>query len=147
MRIAIIIIFHLGKLWKAKFFILCDIIFPVRLQGKFEIDHGFVMSPQLISLRRFFRLQADLGEQKFPERNLRQQDTASNYVFATPSVTYKWPHSILQKKCSADWRTKEPFHSSHKNQFLNAPNCKSYFDFIGKTSKNYEMRVPEGLVQ
>ena len=25
---------------KAKFFILCDVIFLVRLQGKCEIDHG-----------------------------------------------------------------------------------------------------------
>ena len=36
-----IIISHLRKLWKAKFFILCDIIFLVRLQGKFEIDHSW----------------------------------------------------------------------------------------------------------
>ena len=28
------IIFHLSKLWKAKFFILCDVIFLLRLQGK-----------------------------------------------------------------------------------------------------------------
>ena len=39
-RIGSIIIFHLSKLWKAKFFILCDVIFLVRLQGKFEIDHS-----------------------------------------------------------------------------------------------------------
>ena len=25
---------------KAKFFILCDVIFLVRLQGKFELDHS-----------------------------------------------------------------------------------------------------------
>ena len=31
------IIFHLVK---AKFFIPCDVIFLVRLQGKFEIDHS-----------------------------------------------------------------------------------------------------------
>ena len=35
-RIGSIIIFHLSKLWKAKFFILCDVIFLVRLQRKFE---------------------------------------------------------------------------------------------------------------
>ena len=40
-RIGSIIIFHLSKLWKAKFFILCDVIFLVRLQGKFEIDHSW----------------------------------------------------------------------------------------------------------
>ena len=39
-RIGSIIIFHLNKLWKAKFFMLCDVIFPVSLQGKFEIDHS-----------------------------------------------------------------------------------------------------------
>ena len=34
-----IITFHLSyKLWKAKLFILCDVIFLVRLLGKFEID-------------------------------------------------------------------------------------------------------------
>ena len=34
------IIFHLSKLRKARFFILCDVIFLVRLLGKFEIDHS-----------------------------------------------------------------------------------------------------------
>ena len=36
MRIGSIIIFHLSTLWKAKFPILCDVIFLLRLQGKFE---------------------------------------------------------------------------------------------------------------
>ena len=36
-RIGSMIIFHLSKLWKGKFFILCDVIFLVRLQEKFEI--------------------------------------------------------------------------------------------------------------
>ena len=36
-RIGSIIIFHLSKRWKAKFSILCDVIFLVRLEGKFEI--------------------------------------------------------------------------------------------------------------
>ena len=40
-RIASIIIFHLSELRKAKFFILCDVIFLVRLQKKFEIDHSW----------------------------------------------------------------------------------------------------------
>ena len=40
-RIGSIIIFHLSKLWKAKFFILCDVIFLVRLQGKIEIVHSW----------------------------------------------------------------------------------------------------------
>ena len=35
------VIFHLSELWKAKFFILCDVIFLMRLQGKFEIDHSW----------------------------------------------------------------------------------------------------------
>ena len=39
-RISGIIIFHLSALWKAKFSILCDVIFLVRLQEKFEIDHS-----------------------------------------------------------------------------------------------------------
>ena len=37
MRISRTIIFHLSKLWKAKFFILCEVIFVVRLQEKIEI--------------------------------------------------------------------------------------------------------------
>ena len=37
----IILIFNLSKLWKATFFILCDVIFMVRLQEKFEIDHSW----------------------------------------------------------------------------------------------------------
>ena len=35
-------IFQRSKLWKAKFSILCDAIFLVRLQGKFDIDHSGV---------------------------------------------------------------------------------------------------------
>ena len=31
---------NLSKLWKAKFSILCDVIFLVRLQEKFDIDHS-----------------------------------------------------------------------------------------------------------
>ena len=42
-RTGSIIIFHLSKLWKAKFFVLCDVIFLLRLQGKFEIDHSWVL--------------------------------------------------------------------------------------------------------
>ena len=41
-RIGSIIIFHLSKLKKAnEFSILCDVIFLVRLQGKFGIDHSW----------------------------------------------------------------------------------------------------------
>ena len=36
-----IIIFHLSKLWKAEFSILCDVIFLVCLQGKFDIGHSW----------------------------------------------------------------------------------------------------------
>ena len=39
-RICIKIIFHLSKLWKAKFSLLCDVIFLVRLQRNFDIDHS-----------------------------------------------------------------------------------------------------------
>ena len=40
-RIGKLIISHLSELRKAKFFILCDVIFLVRLQEKFEIDHSW----------------------------------------------------------------------------------------------------------
>ena len=33
--------FHLNNLWKATFFILCDVIFLMRLEGKFEVDHSW----------------------------------------------------------------------------------------------------------
>ena len=39
-RICSIITFHLSKLWRVKFSILCDVIFLVRLQGNFDIDHS-----------------------------------------------------------------------------------------------------------
>ena len=39
-RICGIITFHLSKLWKVKFSILCDVIFLVTLQGNFDIDHS-----------------------------------------------------------------------------------------------------------
>ena len=38
LRIGSIIIFYLSKLWKAKFFILYELLFLVRPQGKFEVD-------------------------------------------------------------------------------------------------------------
>ena len=38
-RIGSTIICHLSNLWEAKFFMLCDVIFLVRLQGKSEVDH------------------------------------------------------------------------------------------------------------
>ena len=41
-------IFHLIKLWKAKFFILCDLIFLVRLQRKYEIDHSWEWNPLML---------------------------------------------------------------------------------------------------
>ena len=39
-----IITFHLSKLCKVKFSILCDVIFLVRLQGNFDIDQGKTLS-------------------------------------------------------------------------------------------------------
>ena len=40
-RIGSIIILHLSKRWKTKFFILCDAILLSMLQEKFEIDHSW----------------------------------------------------------------------------------------------------------
>ena len=61
-----IIIFHLSKLWKAKVFTLCDVIFLVRLQRKFEIDHmrklwfissaGEVAAPSQLAAPVVFRI-------------------------------------------------------------------------------------------
>ena len=44
-----IIIFHLSKLWKAKFFILWDVIFLVRAQEKFRIDHSWEWTPLFVT--------------------------------------------------------------------------------------------------
>ena len=38
-RIGSVSIFYLSKIWKAELSILRDVIFLVRLQGKFDIDH------------------------------------------------------------------------------------------------------------
>ena len=38
-RISSIIIFHLSKLWKAKFSIVCDVVYLVKMEEKFEYDH------------------------------------------------------------------------------------------------------------
>ena len=40
-RIDSMIIFHLSVWWKAKFFVMCDVTFLLRLQGKFDIDHSY----------------------------------------------------------------------------------------------------------
>ena len=48
-RIVRLIIFHLRKLWKAKFFILCHVIFLLRLQEKFEVDHSWEWLAGLLS--------------------------------------------------------------------------------------------------
>ena len=40
-RIGSVINFHLSKLWKAKFFTLCDVILLVQLQGKLDLDHSW----------------------------------------------------------------------------------------------------------
>ena len=49
------IIFHLSKLWKAKFSLLWDAIFLVRLEEEFHIDHSdiFIPFPQYPSLSTF----------------------------------------------------------------------------------------------
>ena len=39
-RIGSVIIIQLSELWKAKFFILCDLVFLVRVQAKLGIDHS-----------------------------------------------------------------------------------------------------------
>ena len=44
---------HLSKLWKARFLILGDVIFLVRLQEKFEIDHKGSTSQRACNSRTF----------------------------------------------------------------------------------------------
>ena len=51
-RICSIITFDLSKLWKVKFSILCDVIFLVRLQGNFDIDHSWEWKGSRIRLLR-----------------------------------------------------------------------------------------------
>ena len=51
-RIGSIIIFHLSKLWKVKFFILCDVILLVKLQGKFYLPPRLLESKRSQGKRR-----------------------------------------------------------------------------------------------
>ena len=56
------VIFHLSKLWKGTFSILCNVIFLVRLQGNFDIDHSYCM---LVLVQRLNVLQAKTNLQLF----------------------------------------------------------------------------------
>ena len=49
-RIGSITIFRLSELWKAMFFILCEVIFLMRPQGKFDIDHSRECLPLLVDV-------------------------------------------------------------------------------------------------
>ena len=64
-RMGSLITFYLSKLWKTKFFILCDVIFLVRLQGKFEIDHSWEWLLQQYS--HFFTCLFKWPLQEFPD--------------------------------------------------------------------------------
>ena len=48
-RIGSTIVSHLIKLWNVKFFLLCDVIFLVKLQGKFELDQSWKWKPDTIT--------------------------------------------------------------------------------------------------
>ena len=61
-RTGSIIIFHLSKLWKAKFFILCDITFLLRLLGEFETDHSM---PKKTTCHEIGRKFGFFGENNF----------------------------------------------------------------------------------
>ena len=63
-RIGSIIIRRLIKLWKAKFFIRCDVIFVVRLQEKFGIDHFGPTAPIITEFQSIRFLQMDSFRQK-----------------------------------------------------------------------------------
>ena len=78
-RIGSIIIFHLSKLWKAKFFILYDVIFLVRLPGKFEIDHSWEW----------------------------KADTQGKWIKTRVSMQWRWympPWRVWVCGCSPPWR-------------------------------------------
>ena len=75
-RICSIIIFHLSKLWKVKFSILCDVVFLVRLQGKFDIDHSWEWkgktSQYLASTGTFrYNLQCIVRNHRFCTRKMK----------------------------------------------------------------------------
>ena len=63
-RIGSIIIRRLIKLWKAKFFVRCDVIFVVRLQEKFGIDHFGPTAPIITEFQSIRFLQMDSFRQK-----------------------------------------------------------------------------------
>ena len=59
MRIGSKIIINLSKPWKGKFSILCDVIFLVRLQDNFELDHSYCL--ELLHLQPYA-----ISEQSLP---------------------------------------------------------------------------------
>ena len=125
LRIGSIILFHLSKLWKDKFFILCDVIFLVRLQGKFEVDRSLQTGPYC---NVFFGL-ADREQQELYEaakiiqnayrnykvaRNLRLHSLAA-WWWKAPSLSLCNHDNFLVARCdviSMNKRFKRPFWSS-----------------------------------
>ena len=68
--------FHLSTVWNTKFFILCDVISLVRLQGKFEVDSllgvkGWCPVYQLVWAEHYLmRALGLLGTEAFPGLHL-----------------------------------------------------------------------------
>ena len=96
-RIRSIITFHLSKLWKVKFSILCDVIFLVSLQGNFDIDHswewkGYCSIPYSILWNKYFKNKSLLTFSKYGKSGL--------YVFPFKASPWKlciekWQHKLL----------------------------------------------------
>ena len=101
-RICNIIIFHLNKLWKAKFSILCDVIFLVRLQGNFDIDHSGV--------KRLIRTwRSSSGEVITTESPLRCDRVHVYFLFCTIGST-RSAQRRRQQRLTTKWGSKISFH-------------------------------------
>ena len=79
-RVGSLIIFHLCKLWKAEFSILCDVKFLVRLHRKCEIDQSWQWKPM-----------GNAVESRVAHRN----DMAFDYV--------RWTHTERELELTFRW--------------------------------------------
>ena len=92
MRIGSIIILHLSELWRAKFFILFDVILLVRPQEKFEIDHHWELA--VANMMKWYLTIINRSGGEYPPLFA---DTAANNCFSiyNPQVLIAIPKQLL----------------------------------------------------
>ena len=114
-RICIIIIFHLSKLWKAKFSILCDVIFLVGLEGKFDIDHsqewkGYIST---LIMRGVILVNLFIRETSCPTNQPRPPNFKKYILPTVYKEMYKWCNENLVVQSFFIWVSYEKPRSSY----------------------------------